>query len=133
MRDRLLLHAAIAQCDRSAGLLNFFPSNRADFIDFDLQAVFYLAVAQDLYARKMAAHELRFAQQLLVYHCAGFELIKIIKIHDRILLVKGSVVKSALWQSPNQRHLPAFEPEPNAPAGARFLPLMTFAARLSVP
>src|SRR5438093_10807557 len=81
----------------------------------------------------MAAHELRFAQQLLVYHCAGFELIKIIKIHDRILLVKGGVVKSALWQSPNQRHLPAFEPDPNAPAGARFLSLMTFAARHSVP
>ena len=39
MRDRLLLHAAIAQGDRSAGLLNFFPSNCADFIDFDLQAV----------------------------------------------------------------------------------------------
>jgi hypothetical protein len=47
--------------------------------------------------------------------------------------VKSSVVKSALWQSPNQRHLSAFEPEPNAPAGARFLSLMTFAARLSVP
>ena len=133
MRDRLLLHAAIAHGDRSAGLLNFFPSNRADSIDFDLQAVLYLAVAQDLYARKMAAHEFRFAQQLLVYDCASFELIKIIKIHDRILLMKGSVVKSALRQSPNQRHLPAFEPEPNAPAGARFLPLMTFAARLSVP
>src|SRR5205823_2513763 len=133
MRDPLLLHSAIAQGDRSAGLLNFFPSNGADFIDFDLQAVLYLAVAQNLYPRKMAAHELRFTQQLLVYHCASFELIEIIKIHDRILLVKGSVVKSALWQSANQRHLPAFEPEPNASAGARFLPLMTFAARLSVP
>src|SRR5438067_11955219 len=124
MRDRLLLHAAIAQGDRSAGLLNFFPSNRTDFIDFDLQAVLYLPVAQDLYARKMAAHEFRFAQQLLVYDCASFELIKIIKIHDRILLMKGSVVKSALRQSPSKRHLPALEPARTAHRGARLFPLL---------
>jgi hypothetical protein len=46
--------------------------------------------------------------------------------------VKRGVAKAALWQSPNQRHLAAFEPEPNAAAGARFLSLVTFTAGFAV-
>jgi hypothetical protein len=46
--------------------------------------------------------------------------------------MERSVVKSALWQSPDQRHLSPFKPETNASAGARFLSFMTFAARFSM-
>jgi hypothetical protein len=49
------------------------------------------------------------------------------------VLAKSGVVKSSFRQSPNQRHLAAFEPEPNAAAGARFLSFVTFAACFSVP
>src|SRR6266576_2647630 len=83
-------------------------------------------------SHEMAAHQLRLAQQLLVYSCAGLKITEVIKIHDRVPLVKGGVVKSTFGQSPNERHLPTFESESNATAGARFLSFMTFAARLSV-
>jgi hypothetical protein len=46
--------------------------------------------------------------------------------------VKSGVVKSTFWQPPNQRHLSAFESEPDAAAGTRFLSFMTLAAGLSV-
>ena len=119
-------------CDRAAGFFDFFPGGRADFIGFDRQAVLQFAVAKNLDSNDMTADQLRFAQQLLVNTRARLERIEIVKIHDRIILVKGGVVESAFRQSPNQRHLPAFEPEPNAAAGARLLSFVTFAARFSV-
>src|SRR5216684_4206120 len=91
-----------------------------------------LAVAKNFDSREMAAHQLRLAQQPLVYNCAGLKIAEVIKIHDRVPLVKGRVVKSTLGQSPNERHLPTFESESNAAAGACLLSFMTFAARLSV-
>src|SRR5438132_13483963 len=81
----------------------------------------------------MATYQVRFPQQLLVYNGTGLECIEVVKIHNRIVLVKRRVVKPTLRQSSDQRHLPAFEPEPNTAPGARFLSFMAFAAGLSVP
>src|SRR6476659_11447073 len=47
--------------------------------------------------------------------------------------MKSRVVESALGQSPNQRHLPAFESETEASARARLLPLVAFATGFAVP
>src|SRR6266699_2000149 len=92
-----------------------------------------LPVAKDFYPGKMATDEVRFAQQLFVHSCPGLKSIKILKVHDRVVLMKGGIVEPALWQSPDQRHLPAFESEPDAAARTRFLSLMTLAACLSMP
>jgi hypothetical protein len=46
--------------------------------------------------------------------------------------VKRRIVESAFWQTPDQRHLSAFESETNAAARARFLTFVAFAARFSV-
>src|SRR5947208_16798553 len=80
----------------------------------------------------MTADKLRFAQQLFAYNCAGLEFIEIVKIHNGVVLVERGVVKSAFWQSPDQRHLSTFKPETNASAGTRFLPFVAFTARFSV-
>jgi hypothetical protein len=42
--------------------------------------------------------------------------------------MKGGIIKPSLWQSSNQGHLPTFEPQPNASAGARLLPFMALTA-----
>src|ERR1700730_617303 len=91
-----------------------------------------LAVAKNFDSREMPAHQLRLAQQPLVYNCTGLKITEVIKIHDCVPLVKGRVVKSTLGQSPNERHLPTFESESNTATGARFLSFVTFATRLSV-
>ena len=90
------------------------------------------AVTKDFYSREMSADELRLTQQLFVYHASGFKRIEGFEVHNRITLVKGRIVESALRQSSNQRHLTAFEPQSNAPTRARLLPFMTLAAGLSV-
>src|SRR3954447_19192466 len=46
--------------------------------------------------------------------------------------MERGVVESALRQTPDQRHLTAFKPEPDAAARTRLLALMAFAARLAV-
>src|SRR5262249_56186058 len=45
---------------------------------------------------------------------------------------ESGVVKSGLWQRPNQRHLPAPKPGPDAPAGTRLLAFGPLPACLSV-
>src|SRR5439155_15348528 len=47
--------------------------------------------------------------------------------------VKSCIIKAALGQSPNQRHLPAFESETETPPRARFLAFVTFATGFAVP
>src|SRR5882762_5941797 len=90
------------------------------------------AAAKNLQPYYLAANVLRFAQHLLVNDRAGFEFVEIVKIDDRVLPFKRGVVKPALRQPADQRHLTAFEPEPNTAAGARFLTFVAFAARLAV-
>ena len=74
----------------------------------------------------------RFPQHFLVDHGAGLELVQVVEIDDRVMLLEGRVVEAALGQTPNQRHLAAFESESNAAAGARLLALVALAARLAV-
>src|SRR5213080_4473320 len=81
----------------------------------------------------MASDEIRFTQQLFVYHRSGFKFIKVADIHNCIMLVKGRVIESTLRQSTNQRHLSAFETEPNASTGTRFLALMPFPSPNLIP
>src|SRR5207253_4706676 len=80
----------------------------------------------------MTPNQIRLTQQLFVYHRSGFKCIRVAEVHNRITLVKGRIVESALRQSSNQRHLTAFEPQSNAPTRARLLPFMTLATRLAV-
>jgi hypothetical protein len=76
----------------------------------------------------MTPYELRLAQQLFVNCGSSLKRIEIIKVDNRIALMKGGIVKPSLWQSSNQGHLPTLEPQPNAPARARLLPFITLAA-----
>src|SRR4051794_19539816 len=46
--------------------------------------------------------------------------------------MERGVVESALRQTPDQRHLTAFKPEPDAAARTRLLALVAFAAGLAV-
>ena len=46
--------------------------------------------------------------------------------------MKGRVVESTLRQTPDQRHLAAFESEAETAARARLLPFVALAARLAV-
>src|SRR5438105_777725 len=80
----------------------------------------------------MAAHVFRFAEKLLVDHGASFELIQVVQVDHRVVLLESSIIESPLGQSPNQWHLAAFESEPKAAAGARFLAFVTLTARFAV-
>src|SRR5262245_5526407 len=57
--------------------------------------------------------------------------LELAKIDHRHFNAKG-IVKAALWQTPLQRHLPAFEAGLNIATGARALPLMAAARSLAV-
>src|SRR5205814_9507525 len=72
------------------------------------------------------------AQQLLVHGRAGFEICEVGEINNRVALVKCRVVKAALGQTPDQRHLAAFKPEANTATGAGFLTFAAFTARFAV-
>src|ERR1700730_16900167 len=80
----------------------------------------------------MTADQVRFPQGLFVDDRSRFKRIESIEIDDRVGLVKSGVVKPALGQPTDQRHLPAFKSKPNAAAGAGLLSFVTFAARLTV-
>src|SRR4029434_3265580 len=80
----------------------------------------------------MTADEVRFAQKLFIDDCAGLKCIEVAHVHNRVTLVKRCVIKSPLWQAPNQRHLAAFEPEPDAPARTRLLTFGPLPAGFSV-
>src|SRR5947199_8337443 len=69
----------------------------------------------------MTSDEIRVAQKLFVYNCAGLKCIEVTHVDNSVMLVKCCIIKSALRQSPNQRHLYAFEAESHAPTRARFL------------
>src|SRR6266404_4521862 len=85
------------------------------------------------YSHEMTPNQIRLTQQLFVYHRSGFKFIQVAEVHNCIMLVKGRIVESAFRQSSNQRHLPAFETQSNAPTRTRLLPLVTLAAGLSMP
>src|ERR1041384_7439767 len=102
------------------------------FFGFDFQRVFQFAIAQNFDPGNVAAHEIRFAEQLFINNRSRFEFIEIAQVHDREIFVEGRVVEAALRQTPNERHLAAFKSETNAAARARLLAFVTFAARLSV-
>src|ERR1700730_4373346 len=48
------------------------------------------------------------------------------------MFVKRRVIESALGQTANQRHLPAFKSETDAATGTRLLSFVAFSARLTV-
>src|SRR5438270_7603391 len=81
----------------------------------------------------MTSYELRLAQELFVHGSSGLKRIEIIKVDNRIPLMKGGIITPSLWQPSNQGHLATLEAQPNAPSRARLSPLVTFAAGLSVP
>src|SRR5688572_15602700 len=121
--DRLL-----PQGDAAARLLDLFARGSADLINLDRQSVFEFAVAQELEPGAVATDQLRLTKELLVNHGALLEGGQVAQIDHRIILVERGVVEATLRQTPNQRHLPAFKPEPNAAARARLLALVAFAA-----
>ena len=90
------------------------------------------AATKNLDPFKISTNQFEFAQCLLVNRRAALECIERVEIDDRVMFMKGGVVKSAFRQTSNQWHLPAFKPEADAAAGTRFLSLVTFAARLAV-
>ena len=81
----------------------------------------------------MTSYELRVAQELFVHGSSSLKHIEVIKVDNRIPLMKGGIIKPSLWQSSNQRHLTTLEAQPNAPSRARLLPLVTFATGFAVP
>src|SRR5262249_47228862 len=113
----------LTQRDGSTGFLNFLARGRTDFVRLHLKAVFQFAVAKDFYAREITADEVRLTQELFIDNSAGPKCIEVAHVHNGVTIVKSGVVKSALWQSPNQRHLPPLEPQPDAAAGTRLLTL----------
>src|SRR5207302_10921164 len=98
----------------------------------DLQRVLQFSVAQNFDSSNIATHELQFAQQLFVHHCAGFKFIQIAQVDDCVGRMKGSVGETALWTPTNQSHLSAFESATTAPTRARLLTFVAFAAGFSV-
>src|ERR1700726_1736683 len=94
--------------------------------------MFQLSVAQNFYARHIATNEFRFAQQFFIHNRARFKFIQIAQVDDCVSHVEGGVIETALGQTPDERHLTAFESKTNAPARARLLTFMAFAAGFSV-
>jgi hypothetical protein len=85
--------------------------------------VLQLTLAEDFDPGKMTANEIRFAQKLFIYDCAGLKRVEVTHVNNSEALLKRCVIESALWQSSNERHLSAFEAEPDAPTGPRLLAL----------
>jgi hypothetical protein len=116
----------------SPGLFNSQPSGFAEFVGFDRQFFREFAATKNLQTIRPSVHEPSFAQELLSNVRTLFELFEIAQIDKRIRGLKGRIIKSALGQSPDKRHLTAFEPKPDTSSRTSLLALMPFAARLSV-
>src|SRR5207244_12367212 len=101
-------------------------------ICFDLQRMLQFSVTQNFDSSNVAAHELPLAKQFFVHNRASLEFIQVAQINDRVGRMKSSVIETALRQTPNQRHLSAFEPETNAAARPRLVTFVAFAAGFSV-
>src|SRR5437762_6583960 len=81
---------------------------------------------------KISADQFCRAQCFFVHDRSAFEIGQLRQIHNGIAFVESCVVKSALGQSPDQRHLPAFESETEASARSRLLTFVAFAAGFAV-
>src|SRR5262249_36220116 len=124
--------AGFTQRDSSTGLLDFFACSRTDSVDLHFKVVLYLAITENFDPGKMTTDEIRFAQKLFVYDGAGFKCTKVAQVHNSVMLMKRRIIKSALRQSPNQRHLSAFEAEPDTSTRARFLAFVPLPAGFPV-
>jgi hypothetical protein len=60
------------------------------------------------------------------------ELLEVAQVHQGVRGLERRVIKTSLRQSPDQRHLTAFESKPDAPSRTSLLTLMTFAAGFPV-
>src|SRR4051812_14657848 len=126
------LHGFLPQRDTAPSLLDFFPRRRANLVRLDRDRVFQFAVAQNLQPVPVSSDHLLLPKKLFVDNRAFLERRQVVEIHDRVILVERGAVKSALRQTPDERHLAAFESEPDAAARARLLALVTLAAGLAV-
>src|SRR5206468_12451874 len=63
--------ARFTQRDGSTGLFNFFASGRTDFVGLHFEVVLQFAFAEDFDPGKMTSYEIRLAQKLFIYNCAG--------------------------------------------------------------
>jgi len=64
---------------------------------------------------------------------AIIKTIERLKIHGQVTGAVARVVKSSFWNSPDQRHLAAFETNPDGTARTRGLALATASAGFAVP
>src|ERR1700730_17941493 len=116
----------------SPGLFNSLPRGFAEFVGFDRQFFREFATTKNLQTIRFSVHEPFFAEELLIDVRIVFELFEVAQIDKRIRGLERRVIKPPLWQSPDKRHLTAFEPKPDASSRTGLLALMTFAARFSV-
>src|ERR1043166_2214188 len=96
LRCFLLGGCSLTQSNRSTSLLDFFPSCRTDFVGLNFDGMLQFAIPKDFDSHEPTAHEVRFTQCLFIYDGSGLKRIEVVEVHDRVMVVKGCIVESAL-------------------------------------
>src|SRR6476620_4828644 len=86
-------------------LLNSLSGRFAEFVGFDCQLFGEFAPPENLQSIELSVDQTFLPQQLLRHLNPFFKLFEIAKVHQRVNGFECRVVKSPLWQTPDQRPL----------------------------
>jgi hypothetical protein len=94
---------------RTPSLLNSLSGRLAEFVGFHRQLFSEFSAPKNLQPIEPSIDETFFPQELLSNLNTFVELFEVTEVHQRISGFELRVVKSSLWQTPDQRHLAAFK------------------------
>src|ERR1051326_1932520 len=90
------------------------------------------AIPEDFHAAGRTIREAGFADSGFIHAGTIFQLVEVFKIDRDITCRVTRIIESALWNTADEGHLPAFEADSDRTARARGLPFATATAGLAV-
>ena len=90
------------------------------------------AIAENFDSSSPAISEARLEQHIGIHSRTLVELVQRLQVNGKITGRVAGVVKTALWDAANERHLTAFEADANRTAGAGGLAFTAAAAGLAM-
>jgi hypothetical protein len=131
----LLCRLGFFGCDQLTGAafgFNFLPGGGAESMSADGKFAGEVAVAEDFDAIDAAVGEAGVAQNGFINAGAVLEPVQGVEVDREITGGMAGVVEAALGNTADERHLAAFEPDPDGAAGACGLAFATAAAGFAV-
>src|SRR6266478_2705785 len=114
----------------AARLCDFFACRCAEALGLHRELLLEFAIPEHLHAFKKFARQTSLHQRLGSDRGAIIERIKLLDVNDRVNGPRVGVVKAALRDPTQQRHLTTFKPKANRTAGTRGLAFAAAPARL---